>query len=490
MRNPRSRTLAASAAFTALALGAFAAPAMAADHQLKIEAAASVQISSTPQAPGQYGENLHVRVGRTGTGVLQGVKLSFDTTDLAGVAQLTVPGCATAGALITCDVNDLQFESINILHSPWLSAAVGVTPGTSGVLHLRLYGAGATEATQDIRVDVGAPQFKLKEIDPVSGATPGDVLTPSVVFANRGESAASKVFVEVTAISGLDPIQVPSNCEYQDNPDGAFGMKSWPGSVNVVCAVDTAIGAGEVYKLGPLSFKVAPTARYTFADVSIFPTADAEGTQAAQWRAAGPLTHGTGPALTATATTDPDLLSAPLTGYDRFAELEVGAVNTADFSASAAWAPAGDGSTGTLTVAEANAGPASIFDRSGGESAPQLMVVLPDGVTVTKSDDCQAVEWENGQHIEHPNKYNCGGPSWVPTGFLRTVTLELKVDDPAAAPKAVVSLQNSQSRYEPGHPSAVMPWDQNPANDLVEIALGSAAAGNLPTATVAPTTHS
>ncbi|MFD8594806.1 hypothetical protein ACFV1L_07380 [Kitasatospora sp. NPDC059646] len=489
MHHPRSRALAVSAAFTALALGAFAAPAQAADHQLKLEVPASVQIPSTPKAPGQWDENLSVRYGRTGTGILDGLKLTFDTKDLAGVAQLTVGGCATSGTLITCNVDHLQYESINFTGHPWLSAVAGAKPGSSGVLHLRFSGAGATEATQDVRVDVGGPRFKLKDVPPVKGARPGDTVTPSVVFANRGETAASKVFVEVTAVSGLNPVQVPANCEYQDNPDGAYGEKSWPGSVNMACAVDAAVGAGEVYKLSPVSFKVAPTAEYTFADIAVFPTADADNSQAALWRANGPLKRGTGPALTLAKTTDADLLGAPLNGYDHRIEQEVIADNPADFSASAAWAPANGGRTGTLTVVEANSGPASIFDRSGGEATPHLSTVLPAGVSVTKVPaGCGAVEWENGQHVEHPNKYSCEGPFWVPSGYLRSYDFELKVDDPAAAAKAVVSLQNTVSANEPGHPSAVMSWDHNPANDRIEVALGTTAGGGLPTATAKPTT--
>ncbi|MFJ5230730.1 LPXTG cell wall anchor domain-containing protein [Kitasatospora sp. NPDC088391] len=482
MNHPRSRALAASATLTLLGLGVLAAPAATAvaEHRLLIDAPASVQISSTPKQPAQWDENLHLRVGRTGTGTVNGVKLDFDTRDLAGTAQLTVPGCATAGTVVTCDVNDLQFDSINITHNPWLSAAAGAKPGSSAVLHLRLYGGGTVEAAKDVRVDVGAPRFKTKDLQQVTART-GDTVTPEVVFANRGESAATALYVEITALSGLTPAQVPANCEYQDNPDGAYGDRGWPGSVNVACAVDATIGAGQVYKLSPFSFKVGPTARYTFADISLFPTVDAETSQLAGWRANGPLKRGTGPAMTVGGATDAGLLTGELHDYDNRVEQEVSADNPADFSAGAAWTPADGGKKGTLTVAEANAGPASIFDRSGGESSPGVRAVLPAGVTATKvPDGCRAVEWENGKHIDHPNTYDCGGPYWVPAGYLKSYAFELAVENPAAAPKAVVSLQNQTSIYEPGHPSAVMGWDHNAANDLVEIALGASAGGGLP----------
>ncbi|GAA4854369.1 hypothetical protein [Kitasatospora terrestris] len=488
MRTLRARTLALPTAVAALALSAAAVPAHADDIKLSLSAPGSVQIPGKPVTKQEWDENLHLRIGRTGNTDVKNVKVVFDTKDLAGIAALSVDRCAVQGTVTTCDQPDLRFDSINISQHPFLNAVDGVKPGTSGVLHIKVTASGATEATADVRVDVGGPDFKAKDLAPITDAKVGGAVTPAIVFANRGGTASRKIVVEVSAVSALEVRQWPSNCEYAQEPDGSYEGRSWPGALDGVCVIDTPVAPGEVFKLSPLTFTVGATAEYDFADISVYPTEDSEVSAIPLWRKNLKLTRGTGPAMTATKTTDAALLTEERHPYDMRVEQEVRTDNPADFSALGAWAPAPGGRTGTLTVGERNDGPASIYDRSGGEAAPSVRVVFPDGVSVTKTPTgCSAVTWEDGQQVAKPNKYDCGGPWWVPSGFQGTYAFELAVAAPESAPAATVSLQNTESKYGTGHASAVMSWDHNAANDLVKVALGTSASGSIPTAKPKPT---
>ncbi|MQS13534.1 hypothetical protein F7Q99_14975 [Streptomyces kaniharaensis] len=139
------------------------------------------------------------------------------------------------------------------------------------------------------------------------------------------------------------------------------------------------------------------------------------------------------------------------------------------------WAPDASGSTGDLAVGMKNDGPASIMDRSGGEGAPHITVQFPEGVTVTGlPSTCRADDYVHGRKSDKPlNKFACNGLSdfFMADGATTSHKFGLKLPEGTGELAATVSLQNSGSEFGDGHPTAVMEWDRNPANDLVKVAL-------------------
>ncbi|WP_033355457.1 LPXTG cell wall anchor domain-containing protein [Kitasatospora aureofaciens] len=481
MRNSRRRALYAPFTIAAVVLGATAVPAHADDLKLTFTGVSNstVQIPTKPAQPGRGNQNLHIEIGRIGAGTAHDVKVVFDTTDLAGVADLTVPGCATAGKTITCDQHDLNFDRINLLYNPWLSAVKGATPGSHGVLHLKLTASNAQSASRDIQVDVGGPDFKAKPLADQNNVKPGTVLTPSVEFANVGDLPAGKVVVALDAISGMDFKQRPSNCEFASEPDGGWGDKTWPGDSVAICTVDTTVAPGQVVALDPLQLGITDSAWYTFADITVSPAEDAQFSEIPDWRKRLTFQRGTGPALTLKPANDPGLLSAPRTSYDNRVEQNVLATNTADFSALGSWKPNGD-KQGTLSVGFRNSGPASIFYRSG-DAVVTVQATIPAGVTVTKvPDGCRPKTWENGKQVAHPDKYLCESPIWVASGLEKVFPFGLSVDASTTPPTVQVTLQDQESLYGTGATIAKLSFELDPSHESVSVQLGTQASGSIP----------
>ncbi|WP_030267805.1 hypothetical protein [Streptomyces sp. NRRL B-24484] len=486
MRAKRIRAFGLSTAVAAAAVTAAAVPAQAAGTRLTFDVADSVQISAKPTTPGQFDENLNLRIGRTGTVAAKDVKVAFDTAGLAGVAQLTVPECTTAGTVVTCDAHTVDFDSINITQHPWLSAVAGAKPGSSGKLHITLTSSNAERAEKDVRVDVGGPDFKTKDLAPQKGVKPGAVVAPAVEFANVGDAAATRLVVTIDAVSGLDFKKRPSNCEFATVGEGAWNQKSWPGETMAVCTLDVSLAPGAVHTLDPLQFGVTDSAWYTFTDISLYATEDAQYSSVPRWRADHRFQRGTDAPLTVKAAQDPALLAAPRHSYDNRVELEVSAANTADFSALGAWSPADGGKRGTLTVGYRNAGPASIFYRSG-DDVVKVQAQFPKGVTVTRvPTGCAPRTWDNGHQVEHPDKYLCDTGMWISSGTRRTFDFGVSLDAGTTRATVPVTLQDETSLYGGGATAGNLTFDPNHANEAVSVVLGSEPSGSIPTGVPTP----
>ncbi|SOB83434.1 hypothetical protein [Streptomyces sp. 1331.2] len=487
------RTLGAGAAtvVAALAVGTATLPAHAADHQLKIFVAGSYQLSSTPAPQPQWGENVFLNVGRTGTGPVDNVKLTLDVSGLDGVASLSTKGrCTTAGKIITCDVGRLDYEKINITDNLWLSALPGVKPGASGTVHATLSAPGAQTGTADFRVDVGAATFRTKAPSRNEGVKVGGKLPATLEFANHGDLPAKRAIVNVNLTPGLKVDTWPSNCEYAYDKGTAWGKDAPMPLTHAICTIDGEIAPGQAVKLDGLDITVGSEAFYDVAGYTVFPTEDAYANDGADLRKRLSFQHGTGKPATLVDTAGTGIPAGlDVNGYNT--EQEVVSDNGADFEATSSWAPDASGTTGTFTVGMGNKGPGSIYDRSGGEGAPDVTVQFPEGVTVTGlPDTCKADDYVLGQKSDKPlNKFACDGigSSFMPSGATVAHKLTLKLPEGTGELTGTVSLQNEQSSFEPGHPSAVMPWDHNPANDLVTVSLRGGASGTGGTPTPTPT---
>ncbi|MEV7023606.1 hypothetical protein [Kitasatospora sp. NPDC093558] len=495
------RALGAGAAtiVAALSVGTAAVPAHAAGQQLKvIPSSGSLQIPSQPVAPQPSGENVFLRIGRTGTGVVTDAKLALDVSGLDGLATLDAPGCTTAGKVITCTIGRLEHDNINLTTHLWLSAVAGAKPGSSGTVHATLSAPGAETGTADFRVDVGTARYRTHKSTEAKGVKVGAKLPSDLEFANHGELPAKRAIVHVDLAAGLTVDTWPSNCEYAVDKGQSWNNDPPMPSVQGICTFDGEIAPGQAVKLNGLDITVGPDAYYTFADYGVFATDDAYGTAGmAALRTRLVFKPGTGAPATLTKTAGDGIPAGNDTnGYST--EQEVMADSSADFQATGAWAPDTAGAAGTLTAGMGNNGPASIFDRSGGDGAPHVTVQLPEGVTVTDlPKTCHADDYVHGRKSDKPlNKYACDGigSGFMPSGASVAHKLGLKLPAGTGELVATVSLQNMASDYGDGHPTAVMPWDRNPANDLVKVTLrpGGATAApvsdSTPTAAPAPAT--
>ncbi|GAA1221723.1 hypothetical protein GCM10009665_09920 [Kitasatospora nipponensis] len=458
-------------------------PAQAADQQLKLFLPATMQLPMTaPADPMNDAYSApNPRVGRTGSTPLHQVQVSFDATALAGIADFHVQfgsgfTCATKGSVVTCDEGDLNYDSINVLQHYWLTSVAGVKPGTTGLLHVTASSPDAPSTSSDVRVSVGGPDLKIKELDQAQHVKPGGTVSPVIEFANLGQVATSKVVVELTVEDGLTADRRASNCEYaQTKPTG--GAKQWPGDTEVICALDVAVAPGEVYRLDPIELGVSASAWATEVGLAVYSGEDAPFSQAPGWRAADTFQRGTGAALGGTRTEDAALLGSPRHVYDNSFEYGVLTDNTADLVTLGSWAPQGDGKQGVLSVGLRNDGPASIEYAHSGNDVADVRVTLPHGVTATKVP----AECHQQEMTDHSLAYRCETSDIVLTGYRAGFDLTLQVDDPAAAPQVKVDLQDESNWNDPK--AASFAFDPNPANNTVQVALGAARA----TASATPT---
>ncbi|SDT73533.1 hypothetical protein SAMN05216371_4509 [Streptomyces sp. TLI_053] len=483
MNSTRMRRVLGSAAATAVAalsVGTLAVPAHAAGPALSIEVGSLIQVPGEPTAQPQFGENVFLRVGRTGTAPVPGAKLTLDTTGLDGVATLTASGgrCATAARTVTCDLSYLNSDSINITDHLWLSAVPGVRAGTRGVVHAALTAPGAESANKDFSVEVGGAAFRVAEIAPKEQAKVGTTFTPAVRFANRGGVSAARAVVEVMMLPGLKVENWPSNCEYATDPGrlGQEGFGTPIATTHAICTVEGEILPNEPVRLKGVDLTVTSEARYTFADFMVFADPDAAAAQGPALRRRLAFEHGTG----APATLVRDSAEGIPSGYPdingHFTEQEVLADNGADFALTGTWAPDASGRSGTLTVTAANRGPASIYDRSGGDGTPFVRIQLPEGATVTDlPKNCRADNRVQGQPTDRLlNRYSCDAFSFfMANGASSRHVLGVQLDDGTVPLSATVSFQNQFSDFEEGYPSAPMSWDPDPDNDRIKVALRS-----------------
>ncbi|MFJ8432933.1 hypothetical protein ACIQ9P_16705 [Kitasatospora sp. NPDC094019] len=490
MNSTRTRRVLGSAAATAVAtlsVGTLAVPAHAAAPALVLDVGALVQIPGEPTTQPQFGENVFIRIGRTGTAPVPGARLTLDTSGLDGVAALTASGgrCVTAARTISCDLDNLSSPNVNLTDHLWLSAVPGVRAGTRGVVHAALTAPGAESATKDFAVEVGGAVFRTAGIPLKEHTKVGSTFTPAVRFANRGGVSAARAVVEVMMLPGLKVENWPSNCEYATDP-GQLGQEGFGTPIATtygICTVEGEILPNEPVRLNGLDLTVTPEARYTFADFSVFADPDAAAAQAPALRERLAFRRGTG----APATLTRDSAEGIPSGYPdingHFTEQEVLADNGADFVLTGTWTPDASGRAGTLTVTAANRGPASIFDRSGGEGTPYVRIQLPEGATVTDLPrNCRANDQVLGEPQGHPlNKFDCEVfDFYMANGDSSTQVLGLRLDEGTGPLSATVSFQNQLSEFEEGYPSAPMSWDPDPGNDRIKVALRSAAAPGTP----------
>ncbi|MEV6978476.1 hypothetical protein [Kitasatospora sp. NPDC093806] len=482
-RTRRALGAAAATAVAALSVGTLAVPAHAADHALKLNVSSTIQIPTEPAAQPQFGDNVSMRIGRTGSGDVTNAVLTLDTSGLDGVASLSVQGnaCSTAAKVISCKIYLISYEDINITDYLWLSALPGVKAGSSGAVHATLSAPGAESAATDFRVEVGGAAFRTAEIAPLEKVKTGSTFSPGLRFANRGDVSASRTVIEVMLVPGLSVDHWPSNCEYATSP-GQVGKKGFGAPIPTthgICTIEGEILPNEPVRLNGLDLTVTSEALYTFADFTVYSGPDMAGTQGPALRKQLAFQRGTGAPATLTRDSAVGIPSGFPDRNAHFVEQEVYADNGADFELTGVWAPDPSGRKGALTVTATNRGPASIMDRSLGEGTPHIRVQLPEGASIAElPKGCQADDYVLGQKQDRSlNKFDCEVFDWfMPNGATASRTLGVQLDEGTTPLSATVSFQDEQSDLEEGYPAALMTWDPNQDNNRVKVALRSAPA--------------
>ncbi|MGW1054618.1 hypothetical protein ACWDBD_34155 [Streptomyces sp. NPDC001118] len=452
-----------AAGLTAGLLGAAPAGAASVQPVITLDAPAPVAL---PAAPATADVSFEFQT-RTKNLKAYDTTLTVDARGLSKVAKVTFSdNCTAKGLVATCSE---MFESgssptthigseTRLTLTPLKGAALGAT-GTYQVTgrsaHAQVVGATG-------RVEVGGPSFGLDQLTDHTGLKVGSTVSEPVRFTNVGNRPAKGVQTVLALSPGLDFADHYANCKY-----GNIGTAHY-----AECYPKGAINLGETAALAaPVRLRVNSAALFTYLDTMTTPLGGPSGLgQGVKW------TWGKGATLALKVVKAGRKSSAPagsvslpqtgnVTDY-RITSLQ--ARNTADFGVTGASAQAGVGKNATFAFRLSANGPATLFDRSGGDGVPTVWVTLPAGTTaVGHSANCSPWQLHNPTAEAH-GPYICFPPGIeLPKGQVTKFSLTVRVDQSVPHAKGSVQLVWGP---DPAH-SQRPAFDPNGGNDSAALTL-------------------
>ncbi|MFE8947279.1 hypothetical protein [Streptomyces sp. NPDC007856] len=367
--------------------------------------------------------------------------LTVDARGLSKIAKVTFSDNCTAKGLVATCSEMFQSDSSPTTHmgaetSLTLTPLKGAALGAVGTYKVSGHSAHAQIVGGTGRVEVGGPSFGLDKLTDHTGLKVGSTVSEPVRFTNVGNRPAKGVQAVLAASPGLDFADHYANCKYGYNGTIHFAE----------CYPKGAINLGETAALAaPVRLRVNSAALYTYLDTMTVPLGQPgwpDG-QGIRW------TWGKGSTLKLKvikagrkSSVPAGSVSLPQTGdVTDYRITSLQAHNTADFGVSGASAQAGQGKNATLAFHLSAGGPATLYDRSGGEGVPTVWVTFPPGTTaVGHSANCAPWQDHNPTAQAH-GPYVCRPPGIVlPKGQVTDFSLTLRVDEVTTHAKGGVQL--------------------------------------------------
>ena len=401
------------------------------------------------------------------------VTLTIDARGLAKVANVTFgDGCVTKGLIATCDqgVQPTQIGGgIGTSGEITLSALKGAPQGASGsytisgraTAGVRIVGSSGT-------VTVGGPEFDLGAMVNHTNVAIGSNLSEPIKFTNAGTRPSAGVQVVLMPSAGLDFTTHYSNCRYGTGT-------AYPHLTDLaICSISSWVKVGETAELAvPVGLHVDQTALYTYLDSMVEPlgyTADN------YWLLPGHTwKQGTGAKLglkvlaagvPSTAPAGTAMLLAADGDSANYQVASISARNTDDFGVTGATAKAAKGQTVKFTFSLVDHGPATLYDHSGGEGSPGVLVTPPPGTTIIGSSaNCQPSRSFDPTVTAH-GPYLCSAGAYFVKGEVNTFTLTVRVNTVIAGAKGSVKIQ-----WGEGIGNRRPPYDTDPRDDSAFLSL-------------------
>ncbi|MFF0106014.1 COG1361 family protein [Streptomyces hirsutus] len=417
----RRRRLGASALFAATALSATvlgATPASAASDMLWV---ASPEGVTLPVTPGSYQElSFGVYHDNDSYRVTNGV-LTLDLSDLAGVAEVSLPdNCflSESGTNGVCDIGEVgdiggTYDGpqvtlgLRTMEGVPAGAELSIghhaeaeTDGPGGVLSSH---RGSTPVTVE---SVPSPDLALTEPAPVGPVDPGTSVTVPVTVTNKGDAAAEGFRLEVWNTHGLEFATDHPECAWTPPVPEA----EYPPTGKLDCTFDTVVEPGATVTLPePLRLTTASHALLERLDVRIRPLDGAQDRNT----------------------------------EDNFTSTSITVENTADFSVQGAEVTGVAGERVTATIGFLNRGPAWFANLGSGDAVGTITVEVPEGTSVVSApEDC----WALGS-----TTYRCELRHWALPDDRIEFPFELRIDRVVPNAIGAVTLQASarQAPYDP-----------------------------------------
>ncbi|MEU9476021.1 hypothetical protein [Streptomyces sp. NPDC048191] len=394
--------------------------------------------------------------------------LTVDARGLSKIAKVTFSdNCTAKGLVATCsemfDSDSSPTTHMGAMSRLTLTPLKGAALGATGTYKVTGRSGPAEIVGGTGRVEVGGPYFGLDKLTDHTGLKVGSTVSEPVRFTNVGNRPAKGVQTVLATSPGLDFADHYSNCKYGTNGTIHFAECYPKGAINL--AETAALAA-------PVRLRVNSAALYTYLDTMTGPLGQPgwPAGQGIKW------TWGKGSTLKLKvvkagrkSTVPAGSVSLPETGnVTDYRITSLQARNTADFGVTGASAKAGQGKNATFAFHLSANGPATLYDRSGGEGVPTVWVTLPTGTTaVGHSANCRPWQDNNPTAAAH-GPYVCDPPGFVlPKGQMTDFSLTLRADDVVTHAKGGVQLVWGP---DPDH-SRRPAFDPNSHNDTATLTL-------------------
>ncbi|MFF7634107.1 hypothetical protein ACFZB9_13265 [Kitasatospora sp. NPDC008050] len=452
-RTRRATATGATALTALLTAGLTALPAHAAAGGLTISGAAAYALPTDGSV-----QNIDVTVTAPGASSPQGGKLTIDLSALAGIATFqSSASCTSQGSIVTC-AQSVGPRIGNQIELPF-QAVKGAKLGAGGKLHLTATTEDGGSASFDTVLTVGGSKLSVKQIPAQNGVKVGSTVSTGLDITNNGPLASTRTTIEIYSSVALPFHQQYGNCEY--------GKGANDYSSTAICTIDTGIAPGETVHLDPVQFDVSSQALENFVEFAVSPQPFDNS-----YNSGVTFTQGSGPHLTLGKPESP--VTGPSTiadlGRNSEAELDVTAVNHADYVALGSWQPQAGGKQGTLEVGLRNDGPALFSNRSG-SSIADLQVILPAGVKATTVPNGCLLQ-THLTDAANRTMYRCDTKQTQPAGFKITFDFGIQVDDPSAVRNGLVDFVDGELPSD-FNATDKLSFDPNPANNSVQLAFGA-----------------
>ncbi|MEV5525791.1 hypothetical protein [Streptomyces prunicolor] len=455
-RVPITRRLSALTACLVAVLASVATPAIpaAADDSgrvsLRPEVPAAFRMYNADEgakaANGDFG--VPVDVERSDAGPARNVRVTVDTSGLAGVARVSRGSggnCTQDGPVFTCVYGDVQNGDGESNNPFTLNGVDGVEPGDSGTLTYTVVADNAAPVTGTTRMTVGGPSLHTPaDEESVKAVAPGTSRKTTPRFANHSRFTAEKgVSLRISADDGLLLTSRPDNCYFDTSATSA--TSAWC-EFSTKAAPHTAYRTSAPVRYTAVAGKLLGTLSYTWSS-------DPE-------RPAELSVRGTEPPLTLTRAPDRGLTGG--TGY-------VKATTTVqvDYQPVTATVRGRVGRTVTVQLGVRDNGPGRPLSA---ETLGRFEVIPPEGTTVTSipytfEDD--GGDWACTRPKKRGGAFVCeigydGFSEVRHEGGTTVIGFRIRIDRQVPGAKGTIRTSNPFDRT-PGNDQAVIPLAASPA---------------------------
>ena len=464
------RVVVAATAIGAVAAGLLSGVPAQAATALPVIRLGSLPTLALPAAPATVQPDFHFTTTATSFD-LEDVRITVDARGLAKVAKVAFSDNCTVKNLVATCTEDFykdpseQYPDVFAQTQMTLTALKGAKLGSTGSYKVTGHSAGATIVGGTGSIVLGGPALALKQLANHTKLKIGSTVSEPIQFTNVGNRPATGAKILLMASTGLTLSTHYANCTY-----GRIGNVA-SGTQVAICSPKGAIRIGEVAALtAPVKLHVDKTALYTYLDAQTLAAGDSTFLTGVKWTKGKGQTLGLkivkpGKASSVPAGKISTPFSGKASGY-QIASLQ--ATNTADFGVTGASRTAAAGTTTTFAFTSYANGPATLYDRSGGEAVPGIVVTPPPGTTIVSSSaNCLPYQEDNPEATDH-GPYNCSwGSIDIAKGTKIHFTLTVRVDTVTAGAKGSVKLTYGPLETSPYNP----PYDKVHTNDSAVLSL-------------------